>query len=327
MANATRPVLVIGSLNMDLVARCARLPAKGQTVFGNDFFTAAGGKGANQAVAAARLGAHVAMAGCVGRDDFGASLTAGLGAAGVDTQNVLPVDRPTGTALITIDAEGANTIVVISGTNTACDTAMVDRALASAGGPGILLLQHEIPDATNAYAIQVAQAAGWFVILNPAPAAPIPIDLLPCIDLLVPNETEAAALTGRSVSSRADALAAGQLMGQGARRVVITLGSDGALYCDATDSLHTPAVAVQAVDTTAAGDAYIGALGAALAEGRGLPDCLGFAAAAAALSVTRLGAQPSLASRAELMDFIARHGMQTPGSLAGPREARSDRAD
>jgi ribokinase len=328
MANATRPVLVIGSLNMDLVARCARLPAKGQTVFGSDFFTAPGGKGANQAAAAARLGARVAMAGCVGHDDFGTALTAGLRAAGIATENVVPVDRPTGTALITIDAEGANTIVVISGANGACDTAMVDRALAGAEGPGILLLQHEIPEATNAHAVRAARAAGWFVILNPAPAAPLPVDLLPCIDLLVPNETEAAALTGRSVSSRGDALAAArQLLGQGARRVVITLGGDGVLYCDATDSLHTPAVAVQAVDTTAAGDAYIGALGAALAEGREPRDCLGFAAAAAALSVTRLGAQPSLASRAELSDFIARHGLPTPASLAGPHAARSDRAN
>jgi ribokinase len=300
----------------------------GQTVFGNDFFTAPGGKGANQAVAAARLGARVAMAGCVGRDDFGAALTAGLRAAGIATENVVPVDRPTGTALITIDAEGANIIVVISGANGVCDAAMVDRALASAGGPGILLLQHEIPAATNAHAIRAAQAAGWFVILNPAPAAALPVDLLPCIDLLVPNETEAAALIGRSVASRGDALAAARLLlEQGARSVVVTLGGDGALYCDATDSLHTPAVAVQAVDTTAAGDAYIGALGAALAEGRALPDSLGFAAAAAALSVTRLGAQPSLASRAELSDFIARHGTPTPASLAAPPAARSDRAN
>jgi ribokinase len=316
MSNAMRRVLVIGSLNMDLVARCEHLPAKGQTVFGQDFFTAAGGKGANQAVAAARLGARVAMAGCVGADQFGRDLTAGLRDAGIATDTIVPVDRPTGTALITIDAEGANTIVVISGANAACDTALVDRALASAGGPGVLLLQNEIPAEATAHAIRVAHASGWFVILNPAPAGPLATELLPLIDIIAPNETEAAAITGLGVSARADALAAARhLVAQGARSALITLGGDGALYCDPTRCLHCPAVAVQAVDTTAAGDAYIGALGAALAEGRGLPESLGFAAAAAALSVTRLGAQPSLASRAELADFVARHGTPAPEAL------------
>jgi ribokinase len=316
MANAIRPVLVIGSLNMDLVARCERLPAKGQTIFGDDFFTAAGGKGANQAVAAARLGARVAMAGCVGDDEFGRTLIAGLNEAGVSTGSVVPVDRPTGTALITIDADGANTIVVISGANASCAMALVDRAMASVGGPGILLLQNEIPAETTAHAIRVAHRSGWFVMLNPAPAAPLAMDLLPLIDIIAPNETEAAAITGLHLSSRADALAAArQLVGLGARGVLITLGGDGALYCDQTRCLHCPTVAVQAVDTTAAGDAYIGALGAALAEGRELPESLGFAAAAAALSVTRLGAQPSLASRAELTEFIARRGMATPEAL------------
>jgi ribokinase len=162
----------------------------------------------------------------------------------------------------------------------------------------------------------VAHRSGWFVILNPAPAAPLAMELLPLIDIIAPNETEAAAITGLRLSSRADALvAARQLVAQGARGVLITLGGDGALYCDQTRSLHCPAVAVQAVDTTAAGDAYIGALGAALVEGRELPDSLGLAAAAAALSVTRLGAQPSLASHAELTDFIARHGTPTPEAL------------
>jgi ribokinase len=316
MANAIRPVLVIGSLNMDLVARCQRLPAKGQTIFGDDFFTAAGGKGANQAVAAARLGARVAMAGCVGDDEFGRTLIAGLNEAGINTETIVRVDRPTGTALITIDADGANTIVVISGANASCDMALVDRAMARLGGPGVLLLQHEIPPEATAHAIRVGHRSGWFVILNPAPAAPLAMELLPLIDIIAPNETEAAAITGLRVSSRADALAAARhLVAQGARGVLITLGGDGALYCDQTCCLHCPAVAVQAVDTTAAGDAYIGALGAALAEGRELPESLGFAAAAAALSVTRLGAQPSLASRAELTDFIARHGTPTPEAL------------
>ena len=302
-----KPVLVIGSLNMDLVARCEHLPRTGQTVFGTDFFSAAGGKGANQAVAAARLGARVTMAGCVGDDRFGHDLVAGLRRDGVRSDAVRTVAHPTGTALITIDAEGANTIVVISGANAACDTALVDRALADADGPGILLLQHEIPEAANAHAIRAARAAGWFIVLNPAPARPIGRDLLALIDIIVPNETEAAALTGSSDPHEA----ARHLLAQGACAALITLGGDGALYCDAGTTLRCPAVAVQAVDTTAAGDAYIGALAVALAEDRSVADSLGFAAVAAGLAVTRLGAQPSLASREEVGRFIANNPMPT----------------
>jgi ribokinase len=317
MPNVAKPVLVIGSLNMDLVARCEHLPRPGQTVFGENFFTAAGGKGANQAVAAARLDARVVMAGSVGRDQFGHELIAGLNEAGIDTNAVLAVDRPTGTALITVDAAGSNTIVVISGANAACDTALVDLALARADGPGVLLLQHEIPSEANAHALRVARAAGWFIILNPAPARPVATELLALVDVIVPNETEAAAISGVGVSSRDDALvAARHMVGQGARAVVITLGGNGALYCAASGARHCPAVAVPAVDTTAAGDAYIGALAAAIAEGRTVPDSLGFAAAAAALSVTRLGAQPSLGTRDEVADFIARHGAPAAEMLA-----------
>lgn len=318
MPDQAKPILVIGSLNMDLVARCERLPERGQTIMGHDFFTAPGGKGANQAVAAARLGARVSMAGCVGRDAFGQSLVAGLRDAGIRTGNVVPVDGPTGTALITIDAAGGNTIVVISGANLACDAALVDRALAGAGGPGILLLQHEIAPDANAHAVQAARRAGWFVMLNPAPARPVSAGLLKLIDLVIPNETEAAAITGRAIANRGDAVtAARSLLAMGARAVIVTLGGDGAIYCDASRAWHCPAVSVEAVDTTAAGDAYIGALAAAFAEPKPLEESLGFAAAAAALAVTRLGAQPSLASRAELAAFIGQYGMPTAQELVG----------
>jgi ribokinase len=316
-ASIARPVLVVGSLNMDLVARCELLPRTGQTIFGQDFFTAAGGKGANQAVAAARLGASVAMAGRVGNDQFGRDLVAGLVSAGVRTNAIATTDRPTGTALITVDASGANTIVVISGANMACDSALVDRALADESRPGILLLQHEIPIAANAHAIRAAHAAGWLVILNPAPARAVAPELLPLIDIIAPNETEAAALTGRTIATRDDALAAARnLVGLGARAALITLGSDGALYCDDSRVLHCPAVAVRAVDTTAAGDGYLGALAASLASGRSLADSLGFASAAAGLAVTRLGAQPSLGTQAEVADFIARYGAPSPQAVA-----------
>ena len=316
-ASIARPVLVVGSLNMDLVARCELLPRTGQTIFGQDFFTAAGGKGANQAVAAARLGASVAMAGRVGNDQFGRDLVAGLVSAGVRTNAIATTDRPTGTALITVDASGANTIVVISGANMACDSALVDRALADESRPGILLLQHEIPIAANAHAIRAAHAAGWLVILNPAPARAVAPELLPLIDIIAPNETEAAALTGRTIANRDDALAAARnLVGLGARAALITLGSDGALYCDDSRVLHCPAVAVRAVDTTAAGDGYLGALAASLASGRSLAGSLGFASAAAGLAVTRLGAQPSLGTQAEVADFIARYGAPSPQAVA-----------
>jgi ribokinase len=303
MADA-RAVLVIGSLNMDLVARCQHLPRPGQTVFGSDFFTASGGKGANQAVAAARLGARVTMAGCVGDDQFGCTLLNGLRADGVGCDLVQQAPGPTGTALISIDARGTNTIVVISGANMACDSALADRALASLHQPGILLLQHEIPEVTNAHAIRTARAAGCFVVLNPAPALAVAPALLPLIDLIAPNETEAAVLTGSSDPREA----ARRLLAQGAPAVLLTLGEEGALYCSNDRAWRCPAVAVQAVDTTAAGDAYIGALAVALAEERSIPESLGFAAAAAGLAVTRLGAQPSLGTREEVDAFVARYG-------------------
>jgi ribokinase len=299
-----KPILVIGSLNMDLVARCDQLPGVGQTVFGTDFFMAAGGKGANQAVAAARLGGRVAMAGCVGDDQFGRDLVGGLRRDGVASDAVRTVAAPTGSALITIDARGANTIVVIAGANAACDAALVDHALTSTAEPGILLLQHEVPEPANAHGIRQAHARGWFIVLNPAPARSVAAALLSLIDIIVPNETEAAELTASGEPREA----ARCLLTRGARAVLITLGAKGALYGDGDAMLRCPAVSVPAVDTTAAGDAYIGALATALAERRNVADGLGFAAAAAALSVTRLGAQPSLGTRDEVTDFITRHG-------------------
>jgi len=303
MADA-RPILVIGSLNMDLVARCDQLPRPGQTVFGSDFFTAPGGKGANQAVAAARLGAQVTMAGCVGNDQFGRTLLDGLRIDRVGCGLVQQATEPTGTALITVDAQGANTIVVISGANMACDAALADRALASLDRPGILLLQHEIPETTNAHAILAARAAGCFVMLNPAPAHAVAPELLPSIDLITPNETEAAELTGSNDPHEA----ARRLLAQGFRAVLVTLGGEGALYRSSDNAWHCPAIPVQAVDTTGAGDAYIGALAVALAEERSTPESLGFAAAAAGLAVTRLGAQPSLGTREEVDGLIAHYG-------------------
>jgi ribokinase len=172
----------------------------------------------------------------------------------------------------------------------------------------VLLLQHEIPDTANVHAIRVARSGGWFVVLNPAPARVVPSELLPLIDVIAPNETEAAALAGTSDPWTA----AQRLLAQGARAVLVTLGGEGALYCSGDHAWRCPAAAVPAIDTTAAGDAYLGALAAAVAEGRGVPDSLGFAAAAAGLAVTRLGAQPSLGTRQEVAEFTARYGTPRP---------------
>jgi ribokinase len=189
--------------------------------------------------------------------------------------------------------------------------------LAHANGPGILLLQHEIPQETNEHAIRAARDAGWFIVLNPAPARPVAPELLPLVDIIVPNETEAAAITGIVVDSREDALAAAhELLARGARAALVTLGAQGGLYCGAAGTWHCPAIPVAAIDTTAAGDAYIGALATTLAAGRTVSDAMSFAAAAAALSVTRLGAQKSLGTRDEVADFIARHGAPVPKAIA-----------
>ncbi|MDE2580078.1 MAG: ribokinase [Rhodospirillales bacterium] len=310
MTAAARPVLVIGSLNMDLVGRCDRLPLPGETIAGTGFATIPGGKGANQAVAAARLGARVFMAGCVGDDAFGASLRAGLAAAGVDTTHVATVPGPTGVALIAVDAAGANQIVVVPGANAATGPGLIDRALAAVpGAPGILLLQHEIPPASVAHAVRAGRAAGWFVLLNPAPARPVPPAVMGGIDLIAPNESEAASLLGAGLRTPREAAAGARaLVGAGAKAALITLGAAGAVYADAAGVRTQAPIPVQAVDTTGAGDAFLGALASVLAAGGSVADGTGFATAAAALSVTRPGAQASLPTRDDVAAFIARAG-------------------
>ncbi len=309
---AARPVLVIGSLNMDLVVRCARLPAPGETVSGHGFATLPGGKGANQAVAAARAGARVAMLGAVGTDGFGATMRAGLVAEGIDLAHLATVPGPSGIALIAVDDDGANQIVVAPGANAAVTTTAIDHAL-DALEPGILLLQHEIPLEVVAHAARAAAARGWFVLLNPAPAALVPTAVWPALDLIAPNETEAAALLGAPVTDP-DAAAAG-LRALGARAALVTLGAAGAVYADAAGPRRVASLPARAVDTTGAGDAFLGALAAMLAAGCRIDEAMGFAAAAAALSVTRPGAQPSLPTRAEVRDFLSAVAGDRSGSV------------
>ena len=300
-----KTILVAGSLNMDLVASARRLPGKGETVFGDRFATFPGGKGANQAVAAGKLGADVRMVGCVGKDGFGAQLLESLKKSDVDARFVEQVDNTTGTALITVDAEGSNTIVVIGGANNDCVAAHIERALAAATEPGLFVLQHEIPSETVEYAIKAAKAKGWTVILNPAPARTISAEALALVDILVPNETELAVLTSMPTDSEeAVKQAVHKLLAQGVGTVLVTMGAKGAICCGAKEEYRVKPYQVQAVDTTAAGDAYIGALATALAEGKPLRDSMDFASASAALSVTKEGAQPSLPRRAEVNDFM-----------------------
>jgi ribokinase len=290
---------------MDLVVRSQRIPSPGETVLGEGFRQIPGGKGANQAVAAARLGAEVTFVGRVGADLFGEALRAGMQADGIDTA-YLRTDptEPTGVALIGVDAAGRNAITVASGANFQVSPADVEEAWPRIAGASALLLQLEIPIATVLYAAQRAHEAGIRVLLNPAPVSPtdpLPASLLALIDVLTPNEHEAAALTGWPVNDASNwNTIAVALLARGVRAVVITLGEAGCLAADASGVTTIAGVAVQAVDTTAAGDCFTGALAVALAEGCSLIEAARFAGHAAAISVTRPGAQPSLPTRAEV---------------------------
>lgn len=303
-------VVVVGSLNMDLVAWAPRRPARGESLRGSRFGMFLGGKGFNQAVAAARLGASVTMVGRVGGDSFGASLVDALKAEGVDARYVSrdPV-VPTGTAMIVVEPDGANSIVVVLGANLTLEAHHVDAALEAIATADVLLLQLEVPQEASLHAARLARAAGGTVLLNPAPAPDQPLrpDLLRLADWLMPNEVEAAMLTGVS----GDPLAAARaLLSQGAGRVVVTLGPQGSLLVTPDVELRVPAFPVDSVDSTAAGDAFCGALAVALARGQSESDAVRMANAAGALAVTVAGAEPSLPKR-EAVEELMRGGSVT----------------
>jgi ribokinase len=303
---------------MDFVVQVRRLPRPGETVAGGDFATMPGGKGANQACAAGKLGGRARMVGRVGRDVFGAQLRESLRAAGVDTESVRVTEGvATGVALIFVEQGGQNEIVVAAGAN-ACLTPD-DVAAEIHGSPGdLLLLQLESPLEAVEAAASLGRKQRTRVILDPAPARPLPAGLLGDVDCLTPNESEALLLLGRGDGevSLADAPElARALLRRGPRAVVLKLGEKGAFLDDGRDARHFAAPRVEAVDATAAGDTFNGALAVALAEGRGLADAIPFANAAAALSVTRLGAQASIPARAEVEGLPA-----SPG-----REGKEDR--
>lgn len=301
-------IIVVGSLNMDLVVRSAHLPAPGETILGGEFITVPGGKGANQAVAAARLGSQVTMVGRVGQDDFGLTLRQNLVREGIDVSHLeTDPDASTGVALITVDQSGQNTIVVASGANMRLTPAEVERAFAQLTSFDMVVLQLESPLECVGTAARLGHQHGARVILNPAPARPLPASLLAMVDVLVPNETETGILTGFSIGRPAEVEIAGQqLLNLGVGGVVITLGGRGALAIPARKepAFYLPAYPVKAVDTTAAGDAFIGGLATGLGEGLPLPEAVRLGNAAGAISVTRLGAQPSLPSRSEVTQFL-----------------------
>ncbi len=299
-------VAVVGSLNMDLVARAPRLPRAGETLAGSAFVQVAGGKGGNQAVAAARLGAQVAMVGCVGADANGERLRAGLLAEGIDCGALdTSPDAPTGVALIVVDDASQNAIVIVAGSNGAVTPATLARHEAVLAAAQVVVCQLETPPQAVLAALTTARALGKITILNPAPATgPLPDAWLPLVDYLVPNELEAAALTGLPVTTPDEAaLAAAALRRAGARHVLITLGAQGvcALLDDGSGAArHWPAPKVAAIDTTAAGDTFVGALAAQLAQGASPDTAIPFALQAASISVTRAGAQSSIPTLADL---------------------------
>ncbi len=296
------PVVVIGSLNMDLVMRTPRVPVGGETLHGHEFSTLPGGKGANQAVACARLGAKVAMIGQVGNDGFGTTLRDGLAADGIDTSGVLQTSAVgTGVAMILVEDIGQNRIVRAAGGNGALSPAGIDAHAARIGGAAMLVLQLEVPMPVVQRAIGIAHAAGVPVLLNPGPASPLPEAVWSQIDILVPNESEATLLSGVEVSDATSAYAAAKVFRQrGVKCVLITLGANGVAVSDDAGERHLPAHVVKAVDTTAAGDTFIGGLSAGLVEGLAMDDAVALGQRASALCVTRHGAQPSIPYRREI---------------------------
>lgn len=294
-------ILVVGSINMDLVVRSPHLPLPGETILGSRFDTFPGGKGANQAVAAARLGAPVKMIGRVGKDAFGEAMLETLRRDGVDVAAIgCDPEAPTGVALITVDDAGQNTIVVASGANMRLAPEHVTQAEALFKDAALLVLQLEIAQPVIEQACLLARRHGVRILLNPAPARPLPAEFLRGVDLLIPNQIELALLAGEQDPPAA----ARKLLSWGVGQVIVTLGKDGALLLSGTQEKPVPAYRVKVVDTTAAGDAFVGALAVALAEGSPVVAAAAWANAAAAVSVTRAGAQPSLPRREEVEAMI-----------------------
>ena len=306
MANDKPKITVVGSCNMDLVVRSARIPVVGETIMGNDFMTNPGGKGANQAVAAAKLGADVHFVGRLGNDAFGKEGLSNMQSVGINTDHITITEGvSSGVALITVDDDGNNAIVVAPGANDVVTPDDVKKAEDVIKSSGALVVQLEVPMETIKAAVKMAHDANVMVVFDPAPAQPLDADLIAMIDILKPNEIEAQMLSGVEVKDEASAKAAAQeLLNKGAKAVILTLGEKGCLIAADGKMELIPAKQVKAVDSTAAGDAFTGALAAGLTEGKSLTDAVNLAIHVGALSVTKRGAQASMPTRQEVQDFM-----------------------
>jgi ribokinase len=301
MPSASPHVCVVGSSNIDLTFRTSRLPRPGETLAGQEFHIGFGGKGANQAVMAARLGARVTMVSRVGGDIFGDQTIRNYQQNGIDTTHVMrDVDRPTGTAAIIVEDNGQNCILLVPGANAALSPEDVRQAATALRECDVVVCQLEVPLDTTLEAFRIARMAGVSTVLNPAPAVPLPDELLRLTDLCIPNETEVELLTGQHVTNLEEAKAAAQVLQQrGAGAVLVTLGERGVVVAD-DDWGHIPATPVRAVDASGAGDAFIGSLVVFLLEGLPLQEAARSANRVAAMSVTRPGTQASFPTRREI---------------------------
>ncbi|MBI1761430.1 MAG: ribokinase [Acidobacteria bacterium] len=299
-------IVVVGSSNTDMIIKMQRIPKPGETIIGGDFLMAAGGKGANQAVAAARSGGQVAFIARVGNDLFGEQATKGFADDGINVDYIIKdADAPSGVALIFVGSDGENSIGVASGANAKLSVEDIERTRAVISSAGVLLIQLETPIETVKAAVRLA-AHGATVILNPAPAQPLDDEILRYVSILTPNESEAELLTGVTIENEAGAAtAATALRARGVETVLITLGAQGVFVASDDFCGIVPGFNVTPVDTTAAGDVFNGALAVALAEKKPLREAVRFANAAAALSVTKLGAQPSAPYRQEIEAFLS----------------------
>lgn len=305
-------IIVFGSINMDLVTRTARLPMAGETLLGHSFTTVPGGKGANQAVAGAKLGAKTYMVGCVGIDSFGQKLITALEDEGVDTSAVcIDTTTTSGIATIVIDDSAQNNIIVVQGANKKVAEDDLARLTKLLTAESILLLQLEIPMEAVLEAAKLAKSVGATVILDPAPAQVLSKELYQLVDILTPNETEAEALVGFPLDTmNAIEKAASVLLGLGVQHTIIKLAEKGVFAASAIDSKHYPAIPVDAVDTVAAGDAFNGALAEALSQGKSLNEAIQQAIAVGAFAVTKFGAQSAMPSKEDLSAFIRSKNLQ-----------------
>jgi ribokinase len=304
----THPTIcVVGACNTDLISYVPRLPQLGETLHGDDFQVGFGGKGANQAVMAAKLGGRVTMVSKLGQDSFGDDALANLARCGVDTTHVHRTDRaPSGVAPIAVTATGANAIIVVAGANALLTEAEIEAARPAIAAAQVVVCQLELPDRLTAAALRIGREEGVTTILNPAPAKPEHLaDFYAVSDIICPNETEAALLTGRAVDSLEDAEIAGRmLLGRGPKTVILTLGGRGCLLVTHDRAMHIPAESVTAVDTTGAGDAFVGSLAFFLAAGTAIETAARRANQIAAVSVQGRGTQTSFPDRAQLDDRL-----------------------